>query len=409
MAFSHLPRATLRSISSNSVSRAVPPALALTLAVLAALVPRPALADDRSSIDLGRVAARGILIVRDPRACGIALLRERCIADTDAFLHGRGDGDFTHVPQIGPHPATGLRAFVTNGDRDGYDRALSWINNVQAEETRWKADARAAALYDAGILDGFFAAATGEMLAALPAVDLARHAASIPANALPLDVAPLRAMSAEASSARPNIYRMPQLVPFTKALVAAVAANAPQPPLATVPRGDTPAADAALGVAFATMAELIDSPQWAAQGDAQAFASALAGRLDALVPAAGRADVAAFRASVRAGASFDHDRANAALTAATSAFERAVPRERAQRFALAAAAAQLAYNAAILRSPENSAGILRVLAASAPLDAAIPGWAAARGGATSIGASDWLAQHAYALRLVDLIQKANPA
>jgi hypothetical protein len=42
------------------------------------------------------------------------------------------------------------------------------------------------------------------------------------------------------------------------------------------------------------------------------------------------------------------------------------------------------------------------------LDAAIPGWSAARGAAASIGPSDWPAQHAYALRLVDLIQKANP-
>ena len=418
MAFSPLPPATPRSICSSSVSPAVARAAvaAFAFAVLAAftvLAARPALADDRASVDQGRIAARGILIVRDPRACGIAVLHARCIADVDAFLHGRGDADFSHVPQIGSHPASGLRAFVANGDRDGYDRALSWINNIQAEATRWKADARSAALYDAGILDVFFAAAngetTGEMLAALPALDLARHAASIPADALPVDVAPLRAMSAEAASARPNIYRMPQLVPFTKTLVAAVRTTMPALPLATVARAETPAADAALGVAFATMAELIDSPQWVAQSDAQAFAAALAGRLDTLVPAAGRADVAAFRASVRAGTSFNHDRANAALTAATGAWMKTVPRDRAQCFAFAAAAAQLAYNAAVLRSPESSSGLLRVIAASALLDAPIPGWSAARGEAAPIGASDWLAQHAYALRLVDLIEKANPA
>ncbi len=387
--------------------------LVALVALLAAVAPPPALADDRLSIDQGRVAARGLLILRDPRACGIAALHDRCIADADAFLRGRGDKDFSHVPNIGPHPATGLRTFVAKGDRDGFDRALSWINNIQAEEVRWSADARSAALYDAGILDVFFLAANGdaggEMLASLPALDLAKHVVSIPAGALPLDMAPLRDLSAEAANGRPNVYRMPHLVPFTKALVAAVEASAPEGPLATVPRGDTPAADAALGVAFATMAELIDSPQWVAQGDAQAFAAALAARLDALVPAAGRGDVAAFRASVRAGASFQHDRAIAALTAASGAFEKAAPRERAQRFAFAAAAAQLAYNAAILRSPDSSAGILRALAVSAPLDAAIPGWSAARADAASIGPSDWLAQHAYALRLVGLIQKANPA
>jgi len=361
MAFSPLPPATLRSICSSGVSPDVKraPAGAFALAVLAVfvlLVARPALADDRAPVDQGRIAARGILIVRDPRACGIAVLHERCIADVDAFLHGRGDTGFNHV----------LFA-AANGDT------------------------------------------TGEILAALPATDLARHAASIPADALPVDAAPLRAMSAEAAGARPNIYRMPQLVPFTKTLVAAVRTTVPAPALATVALADTPAADAALGVAFSTMAELIDSPQWVAQGDAQAFAVALAGRLETLVPAAGRADVARFRASVRAGTSFDHDRANAALTAASSAWITSVPRDRAQRFAFAAAAAQLAYNAAVLRSPEASAEMLRVIAASASLDAVIPGWGATRAGAASVGATDWLAQHALSIRLVDLIQKANPA
>ena len=407
MVFSHWLLATPRSISSKIGL----PLLALA-AVLAAVAPQRALADDRVSIDQGRTAARGILILRDPRPCGIAVLRERCISDVDAFLHGRGDSSFAHVPQIGPHPATGLRSFVATGDRDGYDTALSWINNVQAEETRWQVDSRSAALYDAGVLDVFWAAANGdatrELLAALPGVDLAKHAASIPADALPVDVAPLRAMSAEAASGRPNAYRMPQLVPFTRALVAAVDAKAPASPLVTVARADTPAADAALGVAFASLAELIDSPPWAVQPDAQAFAMALADRLDALVPASAHADVAAFRTNVRAGIFFRHDAATAALTAATTAFERAVPRERAQRFAIAAAAAQLAYNAAILRAPDSSAGFLRAIAGTTILDTAIPGWSAARGEAAAIGPADWPAQHAYALRLVDLIQKANP-
>jgi hypothetical protein len=405
MVFSHSPLVMLRSISSK-------PALLALAALFAAVAPQRALADDRLSIDQGRIAARGILILRDPRACGIAVLRTRCVADVDAFLHGRGDSDFAHVPQIGPHPASGLRSFVTTGDRGGLDVALSWINNVQAEEMRWKADSRSAALYDAGILDVFLAAAngdaTGELLAALPAIDLARHAWTIPADALPVDIGPLRAMSAEAASARPNANRMPQLVPFTKALVAAVDAKAPAAPLVAIARGDTPAEDAALGVAFASLAELIDSPAWAAQPDAQAFAAALADRLDALVPAAARSDVTAFRANVRAGASFRNAAATTALTAATTAFQKSVPRERAQRFAVAAATAQLAYNAAIMRAPDSSVAFLRAIAVTTVLDAAIPGWSAARGAAASIGPSDWPAQHAYALRLVDLIQKANP-
>jgi hypothetical protein len=52
---------------------------------------------------------------------------------------------------------------------------------------------------------------------------------------------------------------------------------------------------------------------------------------------------------------------------------------------------------------------LRAAVVLAPLDSVIPSWAAVRAEAAAIGPSDWLAQHAYALRLVALIQKANPA
>ena len=387
--------------------------LAVCAVLVAAVAPQPARADDRAAIDEGRSAGRGVLMLREPSACGIAVLRERCIADAEAFLRGRGDGDFAFVPKIGPHPATGLRAFVTSGDLDALDAAMSWINNTEAQETRWKADARSAALYDAGVLTVFLPAAKGdrygEMVASEPAIDLARHVASIPPGALPVDTAPLRAMSGEAANANPSLRRMPRLVPFAKTLVAAVAAAAPPTPIAVVPRTATPASDAALGVAFSTMGELIDAPAWEAQDDAQAFAKTLADRLDALVPEAGRGDVVAFRANARAGVMFEHDRALASLNTAGSTFMKYATHERVQRFSLAAIAAQLAYNAAILRSPEHSAMMLRMLAISAPLDAPIPGWSAARGGAASIGASDWLAQRAYALRLVDLIQKANAA
>jgi hypothetical protein len=88
-------------------------------------------------------------------------------------------------------------------------------------------------------------------------------------------------------------------------------------------------------------------------------------------------------------------------------FEVAAPRDRRRRFALGSAAAQLAYNAANARSADTSRNVLTALAGSDVLDAVIPGWKAARADGASLGASDWLAQHAYALRLVELIQKAN--
>ena len=345
-----------------------------------------------------------MLILRDLRGCAIALLRDRCITDVGTFLHGRGDSDFSDIPKIGPHPASGLRAYVTNGDRDAFDVALTWINNRQASVAQWKADPRAAALYDAGVLDVFLAAAgqdeTGQMLGAAPAADLAMHAADIPAGALPLDVAPLRALH----MTRPNALRV---LPFARDLVSAVRRSFASPLLAEIASAEKPAADAALGLAVATMAELIDAWQWGSQTDAQAFAAGLAARLDTVVPSPGRPFVTTFRTKVQAGVNADRAGASDALTAAIAVFDAAVPIQRRQRLALGSAAAQLAYNAANARSVDTSRNLLTVLAGSDVLDAAIPGWKAARTDGEPIGAGDWLAQHAYAVRFVELIQKAN--
>ena len=367
-------------------------------------MPLPAPADDGASVEAGRAAGRAILLLRDPRGCAVALLRERCIADVEAFLAGRGDADFGHVPQVGPRPATGLRAFVTNGDRDGFDRALSWINNRQATPVQWKADARNAALYDAGVLDVFLAAAgadqLGQMLGAVPAADLAVHAGEIPADALPLDIAPLRALH----MTRPNGLTV---LPFAHDLERAVRRSVPPPALAELPNVEKPSGDAALGLAVATLAELIGSAQWAGQFDVQGFAARLADRLDAVVPGPGRAALATFRTALQAGPSFDRAAANEALASAVAVYGAARPHERAERVGLGSAAAQLAYNAAIVRSAESAGNLITVLAGSDALDAAVPGWKAERAAGASIGAADWPAQHAYALRLVDLIRKAN--
>ncbi|HEY0396516.1 MAG TPA: hypothetical protein VGD01_18710 [Candidatus Elarobacter sp.] len=390
---------TLRSICSSAAAAL---ASALVLALTAA--PLPALADDRASVETGRSAGRAVLMFRDPRGCAIALLRERCIADVDAFLGARGDGDFGNVPNVGSHPATGLRAFVANGDRDAFDFALRWINNRMATEAQWKNDPRDAALYDAGVLDVFLAAAgpdrTRQMLAAAPATDLAAHAAHIPAGTLPVDFTSLRGYD----PARPNASAV---LPLANDLVRALRSHVAPPALAPVPNDDGPAASAALGVDLATMAELLDAWPWAMQPEAQTFGFALADRLDAIVPAVGRSFVATFRVKVRAGPDFDRISAAGALTSAVAVYDAASPAERKQRIALGSAAAQLAYNAANTRSPDVARSLLLVLTQSALLDAAVPGWQAARTEAAPIGPLDWLPQRALGVRLVDLIEKVN--
>lgn len=392
-----------RPVTRHSICSSARAVLAFG-AVIVALGAQPAVADDRASVEAGRAAGRAILLLQDPRGCSIAVLRERCIADVEAFLHGRGDNDFKEVPKVGPHPASGLRAFVTNGDRDAFDFALSWINSRIATAARWQADPRDAALYDAGVLDVSMASASrdqgSQMFGAVPAADLALHAEKIPDGALPLDVAPLRALH----MTRPNAL---DVLPFAKELVRALRTSVPPPPLAPVPSGDGPAADAALGLAAATMSELLDAWQWGQQNDAQLFAAALADRLDAIVSAPGRPFVGTFRTKVRPGDAFDRAGAASALTSAVAVLDAAIPVERRQRIALGSAAAQLAYNAANTHSVDAARNLLVVLSSADVLDAAIPGWQASRAEGASLGPSQWLAQHAYALRLIGLIQKAN--
>lgn len=124
--------------------------------------------------------------------CGIALVRERCKADVEALLGDRGDDDLKDIPHIGAHPASGLRAFVATGDRDRLDNALGYLNARQSTPAMWIADARGAALYDAGIETVLLPAAQGvevvELLGSQPVTDLIDHAAQVPSGLFPVAV-----------------------------------------------------------------------------------------------------------------------------------------------------------------------------------------------------------------------------
>ncbi|HEV2739144.1 MAG TPA: hypothetical protein VGU66_11245 [Candidatus Elarobacter sp.] len=390
---------TRRSICSKA-------ALAAALAAAAfVLLPAPARADDRDALERGRAAGRSLLVLRDPRVCGIALLHARCRADAEAFLqkHGGTDADYKNVPAAGPHPATGLRAYVNDGDRDAFDPALGWYNNTQSTEPMWADDARAAALFDAGVEDVFLPAATSgltERLSWGPVFDLVRHSARIPAGALPLDIAPIRSVT------RPSgVVEFPSAMPqFVHDLVTAVDATAPPPPLATLAYTDDVAGDAALGVAAATVRELAQSRMWLAQADAQRFVDAYAARLRAIAPDRAR-DVADLRAKLRGDASFDASAAQAVHTRLLGAIiGGATPRG--QRASIALAAAQISYNANVLRDATTATALLNVLATAGDLDA-VPGFASARAEAATTAPADWTAQYKLGLRLVDLLTKGG--
>jgi len=407
MVCSHSPRATRRSTFSRL--RLLAAAVALTVA---AMLPHAALAADRDSVERGRAAARGILLLRDPRACGIALLRARCKSDAEQFLNGRGDADFQKVPKIGPHPASGLITFVTDGDREAFDFALQWFNNTQSTSVMWGADPRDAALYDAGIEDVFLPAAPRngpvgvppeilENLALVPVGDLANHVASIPSGTLPLDVAPIRA-----GAQGPNgVVRLPPGArAFAHDLVAALDTAVPPPPLATITYPDGAVGDARFGIVVATVMELIDSPDWLAQADAQRFVDDYLDRMRILAP--DRADeIASLRPQLRGDRSYDHDAAGRANSALVGEIVKAQS-ARGKRIAVAMAATQMTYSASILRDQPSAGELAKVLAASDELDA-IPGFQSARIAAGAVAPSDWAAHYRMGVRFVDLIMKGG--
>jgi hypothetical protein len=155
----------------------------------------------------------------------------------------------------------------------------------------------------------------------------------------------------------------------------------------------------------ATVAELIDSPAWLFQADSQRFIDDFTARVAAIDPAR-TAEIRALRAAVRAKPGFSHDRALRQYELLVGAITGDDP-TRAKRFVFGAFAAQLVYNAAILRDQDIGAGMLRFLAGGSALDESVPGLSAARAEANAFTGADWSAQYQLGVRLVDLIEKAN--
>lgn len=376
--------------------------VAMLVGFLLVLGPGLANADDRASLEAGRTAGRGLLILSDPAVCAIALVRERCKADVEAFLGDRGDADFKDIPHIGAHPLSGLRAFVATGDRDRFDSALGYINSRQSDAAMWTADARGAALYDAGIEAVMLPAAGGvtlaEILSAGPVTDIMDHAAQVPAGSLPVAVP-------SPKPAGPGAARFPEgAIKFAHYLVDALDGTMPAPALASTAFADGPAGDAALGVAGSTVAELIDSPVWLFQPDSQRFIDGWTARLTAVAPRH-TAEIAAFRERTRAKADFSHD----AAIKSYNGLMKIVPQRDgfATRFMLGAFAAQLVYNAAILRNQDVAAMMSSVLADGSELDASVPGWSRARAAAKASAQGPWSSQYQNGVLLVALIEKAN--
>jgi hypothetical protein len=379
--------------------------VAAVLVVAFMVTTLPARADDPASVARGRAVGRGLLLLRDPRACGIAVLHERCRADSESILAGRGDEAFASIPHIGARPASGLRAFVNDGDRSGLDPALMYINSHTATAAMWSADSRDAALYDAGINGVLVSAAHGNLAAQTlslgPVLDLAEHLDVIPSGSLGIVLDVLRPAAGSGTAKQLS----PSALSVARDLVVATDRTTPAPPLAVFTYDDGAFGDAVLGVAAATTAELIDSPAWLVQSDAQLFLDAYVARLTVMVPER-RPQLAAFRATLRRGDVTEHDATLNAHTAMISPLL-GPNKPHTKGILLGMLSAQLVYNAAVLHDPGMSRAALGIAASEGALDAAIPGWSASRAVATGIGATDWTSQYRFGLRMVDLIMKGG--
>jgi hypothetical protein len=190
-----------------------------------------------------------------------------------------------------------------------------------------------------------------------------------------------------------------------RTLVAGIDRSAAAAPMIQLAPAGAPAADVELGLASQAVGELAQSPHWIVQDDAQRFIVLLTSRYEQLAPDSAAAG-ARLRAATRP-ASLDRDATLEALRAMDAALEGKLGRARSQRFVAGVALAQLAYASAITHSESIARGMLYALSATPVIDDVVPGWAAARVQGAAIRSTDWMAQHAYAVHLAELIQKAN--
>jgi hypothetical protein len=388
----------LRAASQHRPRPNVVAALVLLLSPLAA-------AASDEAFERGQSAGRVLLTLRSPFGCAIAVLNNRCRSDVGNYFKDKTDADFKDIPKIGPHPLSGLLAFVDAGDPAGLDANLAFINTNVAPATEWARSPRDAALFDAGTETILWPAALGngvdEYLAIGPILDLNNHRWRIPPGTLPAAFDALPPSKSEGLKTRiPSNVRG-----VTKTFVAELDRDHPPADLLTFfPQGGV-REDAIDGIAFSTLAELIDNPAWLAQADAQLFAMSL---MNDLTPAAGRLqlDNDACRKAVTIDGTFDHDGALKACVTSTTAYLRSLPDNRKRAFYLGTAAAQTAYNAAVLRSVTSAAEYLHIVATFDDLDASIPAFGASRLEARGMASDDWKAQFGLSLRLVHELSNA---
>ncbi|HZO94411.1 MAG TPA: hypothetical protein VFB22_11690 [Candidatus Baltobacteraceae bacterium] len=413
-------RATPRSSCSDLRRRLVARTLSAALLAWAMTVSPHAVtaqADhDAAAVERGRSAGRVLVLLRNPFGCAIIVLRARCIADVDAFFAGRSDGDFANVPNVGKHPVSGLRAFVSEGDRGGYDPALAYLDTRVADATLWHDDPRSAALYDAGIEDvllpsvprGDPSAEPGvtQMLQLGPFADLVRHAGAIPTGAIGVSADDLSRFASNTARDSWTLVgsrdALSAMVSAAHRVTQSVDTAHPAPPLVPLPDRDGSLGDALLGVETAVADDLSHSGPWLGQSDAQAFLDRYFDRLERLDPSL-RPLCSAARDDLRYDAHYSAASAREGMHDLVAALQTS---PRAARMEMGWQAEELGFAAVIVRDGELSATMLRSVSRNDALDDAVPGFREARLSAVAVSPTDWGAQYRLSVHLVDLLLRA---
>ncbi|MBD5605287.1 MAG: hypothetical protein IAI48_09380 [Candidatus Eremiobacteraeota bacterium] len=373
----------------------------LCCALLAGLsLATSARADEGDGVEAGRSAARAIVIFRDPWPCATLLLAARCDADVTHMTGSAGDAIAPSIPGAGKHPISGLHDFIEHGNRDGYDRALTYINSISAPEALWKSDPAAATLFDIGGAQVLIPAAgdnfAGRVLSSGDVFDLDAHRES--------------GELAGANEALVASIGLDKKAAFTDAdgtaaaLLAASFARFPEPPLGAYAY-DRPAGYALYGLASAWVFEFIDNAAWLAQSDVRAFVISWADRGVALNAGAGNARDA-FLKQLNA-RPFDHNRVLQSGIDLSSAVFTGKPLALRRQILIGNTAGQMGYNAAVLREENFGRTACGLLADIADFDAISPDVARLRKTAASLRPSDWSAQFALSRELSVAIVEAN--
>ena len=341
------------------------------------LAPLPARAamSDPESVAYGRTLGRSLLILRRATACAPVLLITQCLDDLKQFV-GKDDGNerLAIIPNVGPKPYDRLISYILDGDRANIDPTLGWISTIlptpgaDPHEQALKEAGIAATLYDAG--GGVPRWQLDSLGALVAAAQLAKNDDLFAAS----ERAAIGVISASNDARGQGIYINAKSLPSLLALDAAFAGRIderyPAQPTRTFVFDRSAPGNLRLGIAFATIRELLEEPFISAIPEVRPLETQTCAHIVELTPGAADSCAALLHALVT------ND--PAARKLAITAFEaigvpliRSLGQPAAKQFALGLTVAQIGHSAATYRDSKSGEFVaaVRVLAKTAGLDA----------------------------------------